>query len=229
VNATRREKLFARPSKKAESAYKSLAVRHQPPFPTLALSSRTSTAIAAQHHLHDPSPVVAMIVTRTLSLALSAAQFLCAAIVLGLAAHFLHLYSAASSPSPTEPAPFDRLVFSVVIAAIAVVLALVWIVPSTSSIIHWAVDLLLTAAWFAVFGVLQDWYDNVLLCGGGWRWRFFNGGCGQWSAVQAFAFLSAVLWGVSAVLGLLVWARRNKTNGEGGVMPVTETTTTATG
>jgi hypothetical protein len=170
-----------------------------------------------------------MIVTRTLSLALRAAQFLCAAIVLGLAAHLLHLCSAASSPSPTEPAPFDRLVFSVVIAAIAVVLALVWIVPSTSSIVHWAVDLLFAAAWFAVFGVLQDWYDNVLLCGGGWRWRFFNGGCGQWSAVQAFAFLSAVLWGVSAVLGLLVWARRNKTNGEGGVMPVTGTTTTATG
>jgi hypothetical protein len=169
-----------------------------------------------------------MIVTRTLSLALRAAQVICATIVLALTAHFLHLYNATSSSS-SPSSPTDRLIFSVVIAAMSVVLALIWMVPTTSSIIHWAVELLLAAAWFAVFGVLQDWYDNVLLCGDGWRWRFFNGGCGQWSAVQAFAFLSAVLWGVSAVLGVMVWARRNMTGVEGEVVPAVGATTTTTG
>jgi hypothetical protein len=170
-----------------------------------------------------------MIVIRTLSLALRAFQFLCATIVLALTAHFLHLYKASSSSPTANSPPFDRLIFSVIIAAISLTLSLIWMVPNTSSLIHWVVDLLLAAAWFAMFGILQDWYDNVLLCGGGWRWRFFNGGCGQWSAVQAFAFLSAVAWGVSAVLGLVVWARRNKAGVEGRAVPAGATTTTTKG
>jgi hypothetical protein len=149
-----------------------------------------------------------MIITRTLSLALRFAQFVCAAIVLGLTAHFLHIYNKHATVS--NDGPFDRLIYSAVIASISAVLALVWTVPSPNSIVHWGVDLVFAGAWLAVFGILQDWYDNALMCGNGWHWRFFNGGCGEWSVAQAFAFLSAVLWFMSFVVGLFVWSKRNK-------------------
>jgi hypothetical protein len=161
-----------------------------------------------------------MIIARTLSLALRFAQFVCAAIVLGITAHFLHIYNGDATINKYD-IPFDRLIYSIIISSVSLVLALIWMVPTTASIIHWVVDLLFAAAWFAIFGILQDWYDNELLCGNGWHWRFFNGGCGQWSAAQAFAFLSAVLWLVSAILGVLIWSKRNQgaapVEGEGAV------------
>jgi hypothetical protein len=97
-----------------------------------------------------------MIITRTLSLALRFAQFVCAAIVLGLTAHFLHIYNKHATVS--NDGPFDRLIYSAVIASISAVLALVWTVPSPNSIVHWGVDLVFAGAWLAVFGILQDWY-----------------------------------------------------------------------
>ncbi|KAH3950198.1 hypothetical protein HBH98_021440 [Parastagonospora nodorum] len=150
-----------------------------------------------------------MILPRLLSLSLRATQFLTSTIVLALAATILstrHTY-------PSEDALFARLIYILIIAALSLVLSLPWILPTTNAIVHWGADLLLAAAWFAVFGILQGWFSGWLRCGGGWAdmWRWGPGNkCGMWDAAQAFSFLAAVAWFVSFILGLLVWAKRDK-------------------
>lgn len=111
-----------------------------------------------------------MLLTRTLSLALRAAQFLTAIIVLSLVSVFLHQRTKYSSNGA-----FNRLIYSLVISVLSVVLSLAWMLPTTAHVmLHGTADLLLAAAWFAVFGVLQDWYsdDEGMNCGSGiWTWE----------------------------------------------------------
>lgn len=110
-----------------------------------------------------------MLLTRNLALALRLAQFITAVIILSLVSVFLHQRTKYSSNSA-----FNRLIYSLVIAVLSVVLSLAWMLPTTAHImLHGTADLLLAAAWFAVFGVLQDWYsdDEGMGCGKGtWDW-----------------------------------------------------------
>lgn len=64
-----------------------------------------------------------------------------------------------------------------------------------------SVDFVLALAWFAAFGLLVNALGPVH-CGG----VFHRGGdshggiCGKWKASEAFSFLSAIFWLVSALL-----------------------------
>jgi uncharacterized membrane protein len=109
-----------------------------------------------------------MLPSRPLNLALRASQFLTAAILLGLTSSFLHQRSRYDSNDV-----FNRLVYTLVVAVVALVFALVWMLPIANASILWAVDLALAAAWLAVFGLLQDWYGaGGLACGGkSWDWE----------------------------------------------------------
>jgi hypothetical protein len=143
-----------------------------------------------------------MLIPRLASTALRAAQFICAAVVLGLTSYLLHLNHVHLI------GPFGRLFYAVVVAAISVVASLIWMLPTTSHIANYIADLLFCALWFAVFGLLQDSYEDDMTCGSKWHWEDMalkNGVCAQWNGAQAFSFLSAVLWFASFVLGLLVW------------------------
>ena len=54
--------------------------------------------------------------------------------------------------------------------------------------------------------------------------KFWGNACAQYNAAQAFAFIAAVLWFVSFVLGLLVWAKRDRSGGvaaDGAAAPTT--------
>jgi hypothetical protein len=98
--------------------------------------------------------------------------------------------------------------------------------PTTSHIVNFIADLLFCAMWFAVFGLLQDTYEDGMNCGNKWKWADMalkNGMCGQWNAAQAFAFLSAIFWFASFVLGLLVWksAARRPVGGVAAPAPAT--------
>jgi hypothetical protein len=166
-----------------------------------------------------------MSIPRLASTALRAAQFICAAVVLGLTSYLLHLnhkYNIGPvgrlctpplSPSSPLSSPFcythlPSLVYAVVIAAISVVASLIWLLPTVHHIANYIADLLFCAMWFAVFGLLQDSYENEMMCGNKWHWEDMglkNGMCGQWNAAQAFSFIEAILWFASFVLGLLVW------------------------
>lgn len=65
------------------------------------------------------------------------------------------------------------------------------------------VDIIISLAWFAVFGLIVDAL-NEITCGrvfdwDSWRINFDNF-CGHWRAAEAFSFLSAVIWLVSGLL-----------------------------
>ncbi|KAJ4313554.1 hypothetical protein N0V94_006878 [Neodidymelliopsis sp. IMI 364377] len=148
-----------------------------------------------------------MHVSRIISIALRFAQFVSAAIVLGLTAYFLHQHEANGI------GPFSRLIYSVVIAAISLWLALLWMILPHATIVHFVTDLFFCAAWFAVFGLLQDYFDDSLDCGSKWNWsniRLSNNYCGQWNAAQAFSFLAAVFWFASFIVGILAWSKRDR-------------------
>jgi hypothetical protein len=62
------------------------------------------------------------------------------------------------------------------------------------------VDILISFAWFAAFGVLVDTIRH-LPCGSIWSWHFRGDQtCGRWKAAEAFSFLSAIVWLVSAIV-----------------------------
>lgn len=63
------------------------------------------------------------------------------------------------------------------------------------------VDIILSLAWFAAFGILVD-AIHQLNCGSIWHWNNFLSGdtCGRWKAAEAFAFISAFVWLVSGIV-----------------------------
>lgn len=148
-----------------------------------------------------------MQLSRIISIALRFAQFVSAAIILGLTAYFLHQKEAHNI------GPMSRLIYTIVIAAISVLLSLLWMVLPQATLIHTITDLFFCAAWFVVFGLLQDYYDDQIRCGSTWDWSSIdvtNNYCGQWNAAQAFSFLAAVFWFASFIVGLLSWNRKDR-------------------
>ena len=49
-----------------------------------------------------------------------------------------------------------RFIYTEVVAGLALVLALVWLIPFSGSFTHWPVDLFISVCWFAAFGVLVN-------------------------------------------------------------------------
>lgn len=146
-----------------------------------------------------------MAISYIISLSLRLAQFITAAVVLGLTSYFLHQYNKHSI------GPFNRLVYSVVIAATSVCLSLLWAITPSATLTHVGADIILSGAWFAVFGLLQDYSDDGLKCGSAWAWGnidLTDNYCGQWSAAQAFAFLAAIFWFASFIVGILAWSKK---------------------
>lgn len=92
-------------------------------------------------------------------------------------------------------------------AGISLLLGLFWLIPFAHSFFVWPVDIVISLAWFAAFGILVNTLDD-LPCGGVWAWGNITDDtdCSRWKAAEAFSFLSAILWLVSGLLGLwFVW------------------------
>ena len=79
--------------------------------------------------------------------------------------------------------------------------SLVWLLPFTSSFMHYPADFFLSFAWFAAFGAFVD-YLHKINCGRAFDWAGLSDGsrCGQWKAAEAFSFISACFWFASALL-----------------------------
>ena len=174
--------------------------------PTIYSSPQSSIYIL---QVSKPRPLhsrdIKMILSRLLSITLRFAQFVCAAVVLVLTSILLHQIRHMDASDC-----HGRLIYSVMIAGISVVASLLWLLPTTSHVVNIFGDIVFCGAWFAVFGLLQDYYRNGMNCGGIWEWdqmMIRNGMCSRWNAAQAFGFLSAVFWCVSFGLGVLVWRR----------------------
>jgi hypothetical protein len=75
-----------------------------------------------------------MIVSRLVSLVLRIAQFVFAAIVLGLTSYFLY------ERSRYNVGPFGRVVFAVIWASLSVIFAIIWAIPTSSSMTGYVSD-----------------------------------------------------------------------------------------
>lgn len=143
-----------------------------------------------------------MALDRILSFVLRAAELVFAAIVAGIVGHYLD-NSVASADQDA------RQIYTIVVAALAMLLSLLWLLPFSSAFVHWPVDILISILWFVSFGLLVDAMDGG--CGGVFNWGNItirgNDMCGRWKAVVAFAFLSAICWLASAIIGFF-WTRR---------------------
>lgn len=76
-----------------------------------------------------------MIFTRLLSLALRVAQFVCAAIVLGLTAYFMH------ERNKRGVGPFARTVYAIVWSSLSVLFSIIWMIPTKSTMASYGSDL----------------------------------------------------------------------------------------
>ena len=118
--------------------------------------------------------------------------------VAGIIGSYLHSYDATNSW------PGARFIYTEVIAGLSILLALLWLLPFAGGFIHWPADLLISVAWFAVFGLLVNYLHGSDCNSGVFDWTNVTTRdvCGRWKASEAFSFLSALFWLASAVVGL---------------------------
>ncbi|KAG9792317.1 hypothetical protein KCU88_g730, partial [Aureobasidium melanogenum] len=138
------------------------------------------------------------VISRILSIALRIGQLAFAAVVAGIVGSYLHGYRHGSG------LPLARFIYIEIVAGISILLALLWLLPFSAGFNHWPVDLLLSFAWFAAFALLVNYVDRTS-CGGhtfNWGGITRGGVCNRWKANEAFSFLSAIFWMLSALLGL---------------------------
>jgi len=133
------------------------------------------------------------------SMILRLAELAFAAIVAGLTGAYLHAVEGTSAWS------LGRFIYTEIVAGLSILFAIVWLFPFSGSFIHWPADFVISVMWFVAFGLMVDWLDGA--CGYVFDWRGVDvefGGvntCAQWKANVAFAFLSAICWLASAILG----------------------------
>lgn len=154
-----------------------------------------------------------MLLSRIFSVFLRFGEFVCAAVVMGIVAYFLHQHHKYNI------GPEGREIYTEVIAVLSVVLSLIWLLPFTSQFLHYPFDLLISAAWFAAFGAFVNWIHRMN-CGGIFHWGGLTNGsyCSQWKAAEAFSFISACFWLASAILGFYVYHHlQNRTVATDGV------------
>ncbi|CAL5872069.1 uncharacterized protein PFLUO_LOCUS6326 [Penicillium psychrofluorescens] len=147
------------------------------------------------------------VVSRLVSMILRVGEIAFAAVVAGIIGHYL------ASFSNIHPWPQARWIYTEVIAGLSILLGLLWLIPFSSGFFSWPLDILISFAWFAAFGVLVN-AIHQLPCGSIWHWSFLHDSvCGRWKAAEAMSFVSAILWLVSALVGIWFTFRVRKDTG----------------
>jgi len=144
---------------------------------------------------------------RLLSFVFRVGEVAFAAVVAGVVGHYLHRWSDCDDCSKA------RYIYTEVIAALSLFFGIILLIPFTSSIVAWHLDLILSLTWFAAFGLLVKALGS-LPCGSAWDWSGLvnSDECSRLKAAEAFSFLSAIFWLASAVLGIyFIWSVRGKT------------------
>ncbi|KAI1085188.1 membrane-associating domain-containing protein [Whalleya microplaca] len=143
-----------------------------------------------------------MILTDLFAMIFRLAELAFAAIVAGINGDYLHSVKNTSSWDQ------GRFIYTEVVAGIAIFLSLIWLFPFSGSFVHWPIDIIISICWFVAFGLLVNYLDGA--CGYVFNWNGVSfsryDACGRWKAVIAFAFVSAICWLVSALIGI-IWVR----------------------
>ncbi|KAF4507942.1 hypothetical protein G6O67_004387 [Ophiocordyceps sinensis] len=140
---------------------------------------------------------------RIVSMILRAAQIGFAVIVAAIVG--AHLHRADSSAWSLA-----RFIYTEVVAGISIFLGLIWLLPFSSALSHWPVDIFVSALWWVAFGLLVNLVGTS--CGAVFDWQNVaprGDECGRSKANIAFTFLSAVVWLASAAIGVF-WVRRHE-------------------
>jgi Membrane-associating domain len=136
--------------------------------------------------------------------------------VAGITGAYLNSVSYVSNSDATKA----RFIYTEVVAALSILLALLWLLPFSGTFIHWPIDFLLFVCWIVAFGLLVNvscdifavvyirmlkhrWqFIGPLDCGNLFYWGDITqqGVCQRWKADVAFAFLSAIFWLASTLL-----------------------------
>ncbi|KAH8900980.1 hypothetical protein GQ53DRAFT_89 [Thozetella sp. PMI_491] len=147
-----------------------------------------------------------MILTDLFSMILRLAELAFAAIVAGLTGNYLHSVEGSSSWDQ------GRFIYTEVVAGLSIIFSIIWLFPFSGSFIHWPADLFISVMWWVSFGLMVNWLNGT--CGYVFDWDgiSFHGvdTCAEWKADIAFAFLSALCWLVSALVGIY-WVHRHRT------------------
>ncbi|KAK4214749.1 CASP-like protein UU5 [Rhypophila decipiens] len=147
-----------------------------------------------------------MVLASVVSMIFRVAEIAFAAIVAGLTGKYLHATEGTSAWDN------GRFIYTEVVAGLSILLALIWLFPFSSSFIHWPADFLMSIMWFVSFGLMVSWLNGS--CGYVFNWSGISldgtATCSEWKANVAFAFLSAICWLVSALIGIW-WVRRHTT------------------
>jgi len=145
-----------------------------------------------------------MIAARLFSFILRGLEFVTSVIVLGITSFFIH-YRNNYGYTPRK-----REIYTEVIATFSVIASIVLLIPTRGSFLHAGVDLFFSFALFAAFGSLYEWYGNVDCSNQGYRLAKFGfrghsrAKCETWKTDEAFAFIAASLWLMSAFLSSTV-------------------------
>lgn len=142
-------------------------------------------------------------IERIVVFAIRVAELAFAAVVAGVNGEFLHHSQGVDSWT------IGRQIYAEVIAGISIFFALIWLVPFSSSMTNWPLDVVISLCWWAAFGLLVDQLDSSA-CGDVFNWSDLSlrgDPCGKFKTVIAFSFLSALLWLVSALVSLF-WVHR---------------------
>ncbi|RDA88572.1 hypothetical protein CP532_5840 [Ophiocordyceps camponoti-leonardi (nom. inval.)] len=141
---------------------------------------------------------------RIVSLILRAAEVAFAIIVAAVTGYYLH-------GSNSSAWSLGRYIYTEVVAGLSILLGLLWLLPFASTFSHWPADIFISLLWWASFALLVNATGSS--CGAIFNWQnvAFTGEdqCGRFKADIAFAFMSAVLWLASALVGLL-WTGRHE-------------------
>ncbi|KAE8352793.1 membrane-associating domain-containing protein [Aspergillus coremiiformis] len=137
------------------------------------------------------------VVSRLVSIVLRLVEIICAVIVAGIIGYYL------VSLNDLEAWPQARWIYTEVVAGVSILLGLIWLIPFSFSFFSWPFDVVISLAWFAAFGILVD-AIHKFSCGSIWAWGSIvqNDVCGRWKAAEAFSFISACVWLISAVVGI---------------------------
>ncbi|KAI0134382.1 integral membrane protein [Xylariales sp. AK1849] len=143
-----------------------------------------------------------MILTDLVAMILRLAELAFACIVAGVNGAYLHAVRNSDSWSQA------RFIYTEVVAGVAIFLSLIWLFPFSGSFVHYPLDIFISICWFVAFGLIVNLLGGS--CGAVFNWSGVNlhgtNQCGNWKAIIAFTFVSAIIWLVSAIIGI-IWVR----------------------
>ncbi|CAI4215258.1 unnamed protein product [Parascedosporium putredinis] len=134
---------------------------------------------------------------------LRAAELAFAAVVAGITGWVLH-------KSNDYTPGLGRFIYTEVIAALSIITAFIFLIPFSSSFIHYPWDFFLSVCWFVSFGLLVHFIGDS--CGYIFNWNNVapeGDMCGKFKANIAFSFILAICFLVSAFVGIW-WNRRRE-------------------